>query len=117
MSALSPLLRVCACIVLGASLVPTPAAGQPAPVVPSPTPASTANAASFLVIPGQARKLIHQGSTLDVATDSLNSVLTISVEPLSSDELPPLDTGMTNVTLAQTPGYRFKPHNTKFKNK
>jgi RHS repeat-associated protein len=69
------------------------------------------------VPPGKARKLSYNGAELDIGTDALEKELTFGMTPLRDTDVPPLDTGMTNVTKGPHKGYRFTPHGSRFKNK
>jgi hypothetical protein len=70
---------------------------------------------SIPVANGQYRIISHEGAVLEVGPDAVVSKATISVTPLTDEDLPALDQGMTNVTQGTRRGYRFLPHNTKFK--
>jgi len=72
---------------------------------------------NLAVAPGQAKKLTYDAATLDMPADALAFETTIGVAPLREEDLPALDTGMTNVTKGPRRGYRFTPHPMKFKNK
>ena len=53
---------------------------------------------TFPVLPGQARKIRHDGATLDVEPGSVETEKDVKVTPLRAEDLPALDTGLTNVT-------------------
>ena len=72
---------------------------------------------NLAVSPGQAKKISHDAATLDIPADALAFDATIGISPLKEEDLPALDTGMTNVTKGPRKGYRFTPHPMKFKSK
>ena len=69
------------------------------------------------VPPGQAKKITYDAAELDIGMDALSAEATIGIMPLSDEDLPKLDTGMTNVTKGPRKGYRFTPRHMKFKSK
>ena len=70
-----------------------------------------------VVTPGATQIMKHDGAELDVDADALDEPVEIKIKSLGTDELPPLDPGMTNVTKGPRKGYRFTPHGQKFKKK
>jgi RHS repeat-associated protein len=66
------------------------------------------------VPPGQAKKMTHDASTLDIPANALQFETTIGITPLSDTDLPALDAGMTNVTKGPRKGYRYTPTPMKF---
>jgi hypothetical protein len=69
------------------------------------------------VASGQAKKIAYDAAALDIGADALAVETTIGVTPLRQEDLPELDTGMTNVTKGPRRGYRFTPTPHKFKSK
>ncbi|MFZ3090664.1 MAG: SpvB/TcaC N-terminal domain-containing protein [Nitrospirota bacterium] len=82
---------------------------------------STANkllpAYNISIPPGQAKKINYDAAGLDIGADALSAETTISIQPIGEDDLPKLDTGMTNVTKGPRRGYRFLPLHMKFNSK
>jgi hypothetical protein len=72
---------------------------------------------SYRVSPKLAGKASYDEAVLEVDVDAVAAPLVISITSLPELELPDLDQGMTNVTKGPRRGYRFLPHNTRFKNK
>src|SRR5262249_22798026 len=91
---------------------PTP---TPATATATATPTPTTN--TLKVAPGQAAKLAYDGATLDVGAAAVTTSTVLSITPLTQDDLSALDEGMANATAGPRVGYRFLPHNTKFKDK
>ncbi|RIK42745.1 MAG: hypothetical protein DCC55_07780 [Chloroflexi bacterium] len=78
-------------------------------VVASAEPGLPASA-TFRAAPGQALRARHDESTLEIGSAAVAAEIAISITPLNSQHLPPLDQGMTNVTRGPRRGYRFLPH-------
>ena len=74
-------------------------------------------AESFTLSPGQAKKVIYDGATLEFGAGAVAAETVVKVKPLPQHELPSLDQGMTNVTAGPRRGYRFLPHPFKFREK
>lgn len=70
-----------------------------------------------LAAPGQTKKVAHDGATIELGPQAVATDTPISITPLSQQELPVLDAGMTNVTQGPRKGYRFLPHGTRFQEK
>ena len=66
------------------------------------------------VAPGQAKKIVCDGVTLDIPEGAVDQDTEITVIPLTEVDLARLDPGMVNVT-SPAAGYRFLPHGMKFK--
>ncbi|HEY0603173.1 MAG TPA: SpvB/TcaC N-terminal domain-containing protein, partial [Herpetosiphonaceae bacterium] len=71
----------------------------------------------ILATPGQTKKVAHDGAVIALGSAAVAEDTPISITPLSQQELPALDAGMTNVTQGPRGGYRFLPHGTKFQEK
>ncbi|HJQ97752.1 MAG TPA: SpvB/TcaC N-terminal domain-containing protein, partial [Candidatus Polarisedimenticolaceae bacterium] len=69
---------------------------------------------SFSVQPGQAKKIRHDEAGLDLEAGSVEHAKDLKITPLRDEDLPALDTGMTNVTKGPRRGYRFEPHGSRF---
>ncbi|HEX5043401.1 MAG TPA: SpvB/TcaC N-terminal domain-containing protein [Candidatus Polarisedimenticolaceae bacterium] len=69
---------------------------------------------TFSVRPGEGRRIRHDGATLDVEPGSVEAEKDVKVTPLRGEDLPGLDTGLTNVTRGPRRGYRFEPHGSRF---
>ncbi|HEX7888790.1 MAG TPA: SpvB/TcaC N-terminal domain-containing protein, partial [Ramlibacter sp.] len=69
------------------------------------------------VPPGKARKLAYAGAELQIGADALDQTVNFGMTPLREQDIPRLDTGMTNVTKGPPRGFRFTPHGSKFRNK
>jgi RHS repeat-associated protein len=89
------------------------------PGAPPPAQAQSAiaPAKSFPVAHGQAVKLGYDGASLDGSTKAITTQTTITIDPLSQNDVPMLSTGMKNVTAGPRRGYRFLPHSTHFGDK
>ncbi|HEU5161321.1 MAG TPA: SpvB/TcaC N-terminal domain-containing protein [Streptosporangiaceae bacterium] len=66
---------------------------------------------------GGVTTLAYEDAKLAIGADATPDPIEIGITPLSETELPPLDTGMTNVTQGPRHGYRFTPHPFRFQQK
>jgi RHS repeat-associated protein len=64
--------------------------------------------------PEKSMSLSAKGARLDVPAGAVGAKVKLTMKPLTADELPPLDSGMTNVTPGRG-GFRFGPHGQRFK--
>ncbi|HEX8081624.1 MAG TPA: SpvB/TcaC N-terminal domain-containing protein [Jatrophihabitans sp.] len=62
--------------------------------------------------PGQTTMIQQDGSTVEVPPTAVDAPTAITADSLCASQLPPLDSGMTNVTEGLRDGYRFTPHMT-----
>ncbi|HEY0167755.1 MAG TPA: SpvB/TcaC N-terminal domain-containing protein [Jatrophihabitans sp.] len=93
---------------IGVPGAPTAAmAVDPACVDSSLPPPSTTTAA-----PGATTVITQDGSTVEVPPTAVDAPTAIEADSLCASQLPPLDSGMTNVTEGLRDGYRFTPHMT-----
>jgi RHS repeat-associated protein len=93
---------------IGVPGAPTAAlAVDPACVDSSLPPPSTTTAA-----PGATTVIVQDGSTVEVPPTAVDAPIAIEADSLCASSLPPLDSGMTNVTEGLRDGYRFTPHMT-----
>src|SRR5829696_8911630 len=69
---------------------------------------------SFTAPGRQILTLTHDEAELRLGADVLTATTVITITPLHSADLPPLDQGMTNVTKGPRCGYRFEPHPARF---
>jgi hypothetical protein len=61
-----------------------------------------------------ATSLSFADATIDVPAGAVERDMKVSIRPLSNDRVPPMDSGMTNITPGQQ-AYRFGPHGMIFK--
>ncbi|HEX4962036.1 MAG TPA: SpvB/TcaC N-terminal domain-containing protein [Thermoanaerobaculia bacterium] len=64
--------------------------------------------------PEKSLSLSAKGARLEVPAGAVGAKVKLTMKPLAADELPALDSGMTNVTPGRG-GFRFGPHGQKFK--
>ena len=72
---------------------------------------------SFVIPPGKAQKLAHEGAILEAPVGSVSMNTVVTITPLVNGDLPSLDQGMNNVTRGPRSGYRMLPHNLRFNKK
>ncbi len=63
----------------------------------------------------ESKRFSYAGAELYFPAGAVESTVTIGVRPLTASELPDMDAGISNVTPATTPGYRFTPRGSTFK--
>lgn len=105
-------------VVPGAGRAPDRLQGLPAsPAVEVPSGALQSSKQVTGLRPGHPRTIKHDGVKLDLSGQEVDREIAIGVQPLSAKDLPPLDSGMTNVTLGPRKGYRLTPTPMRFKKK
>ena len=62
-------------------------------------------------------KLDYDGASLDGGNKAITTQTSITINPLTENDLAALSAGMTNVTAGPRRGYRFLPHNARFGDK
>jgi RHS repeat-associated protein len=113
---MSALLRLCVLFALIASLIVPDSrvfAYEPDPGWDGSPPRTKL----ILAQPGQTKEAAHDGVTIELGPRAVATDTPISITPLTQQELPALDPGMTNVTQGPRGGYRFLPHGTRFQEK
>lgn len=65
--------------------------------------------------PDASQRITYDEATLDITNAALDGEFDLDAQALESRQLPPLDSGMSNVTRGPRAGYRLLPHGKTFK--
>src|SRR5262249_26340414 len=99
--------------VLSLILTPLLGSGVPPRAALSSTPVQCSGDTSppyYQMVPaGQAATIAYDGATVVLDANALSATTNIGIVPINQNDIATLDTGLANMTLGPTCGYRFFP--------